>query len=367
MSFGIIFLVLLINIRDMKIKARMWSIIGVLSFYYFYATFLGSFRNGLSVGLVAEGIFWIEIVLYFVILQGVHSDTIHWLVRSILRYSFLNGILSVIYFWYLRDQIAVAALVDGVRVVRIADLLAPLLIHLFIFHKHFNNDKDFKSFWIMPAALLVILGMFRSVWAAFILSYLLANLLAPRLKAFYEFALILIIGVIGLTIFDLVFEYFFGVKGVILGRIFAGVGSADSLGRVTSALVVFNQFSEDVYAIIFGAGFGKMAWFVNDFGQGEVFALQPVGSLSNYYIVFLFQVGLVLFMLYFMYGLYCLVWIHYRFSVKSARIIYFALFYFLLQWLTFPTSNHYPIAFIIALYFVMALQKCIVPTHNFKY
>lgn len=361
-SFFVIFLCLLPYSIGLNLKFRAWSVIPALLIYVIYGFTIGLLSNTPSLGMIAEGIFWLEIALYFVILNNLDRESLSSLIQAILIYSALNAIASIGYFWLIKDQIAVAALVGDQRIVRIADLLSPLLALLYILYNSIYLEKKLSTAWLIPLILLILLGMFRSVWAAFILSYIFTNLLFPTLDGFKKMITNTVTALVVILIFEQIFEHFFSVESVIIGRIIAGIGTEDSLGRISSAGDVFSQFINEPFSIIFGAGYGKLVWFVNDFGDGEVLALQPLGSLSNFYIVFLYQVGIFVAMAYLLYTIYCLFWIGSRYSKSNARLLTFVGLYFFLQWLTFPTSIHYPIAIIIGIYFTLATN--IMPTRT---
>lgn len=358
-SFFVIFLCILPFSLGLSLKFKGWSVIYALLFYFAYGLILGVLNNEPSTGMIAEGIFWLEIALYFIVFNTIDEDALSKLIRMIITYSAINAILSIGYFWLIRDQIAVAALIGDQRIVRIADLLAPLLVLLHLLHSTLYPKKRQSTVWVLPLILLIMLGMFRSVWAAFILAYVSSNLLYPSTKGFVRMGVVGIYAIILALGFEYMFEYLFQVEGVILGRIVAGIGTEDSLGRISSAMDVLNQFYENPLHVIFGAGFGKWVWFVNDFGDGEVLALQPLGSLSNYYVVFLFQVGSLISILYILYLIYCLFWISKNYDAKIARLLVFIGAYFFIQWLTFPTSIHYPVAAVIGIYFSLATRATI--------
>ena len=149
-----------------------------------------------------------------------------------------------------------------------------------------------------------------------------------------------------------------------MSRIIAGIGTEDSLGRISAAKEVLNQFIENPLYVIFGAGFGKLVWFVNDFGEGEVYALQPLGSLSNYYVVFLFQVGSIMSLSYLAYAIYSLNWLKKNYKQSDARLLTFIGLYFFIQWLTFPTSIHYPVALIVGIYFTLSTYIMTINNHD---
>lgn len=355
-SFFVIFLCFIPFFMGMTLRIHRWSVAPALMAYATYGLLLGLLNNEPTAGLIAEGIFWIEIVLYFVILYNLDRDSVSSLIRAMIIYSTFNSVASIGYFWMIRDQIAVAALVGGTRVVRIADLLAPLILLLHILHNTIYKERRLRALWAVPTALLVLLGMFRSVWAAFVISYVLANVLFPTRSSLKQLA-ISSCGILALVmVFEVVFEQFFGVENVVLGRIVAGIGTEDSLGRLSAASEVLTQFIADPIQMILGAGFGKQVWFVNDFGEGEVYALQPLGSLSNYYVVFLYQVGLLVCAAYIVYLAHCAAWIANRRDRSHARVLAFIAMYFFAQWLTFPTSIHYPVAMILGLYFSIAIR-----------
>jgi Na+/serine symporter len=288
------------------------------------------------------------------LLQNINRHELATLIRAILIYSALNGVLSIFYFWIIKDQIAVAALVGGERIVRLADLLSPLLIFLHLLYNKIYTDKKLSNIFLIPLIILVLLGMFRSVWAAFLISYFFANIIYPSIAGFRRMFFTSLFGIFFILIFEWVYEYLFHVDGVILGRIIAGIGTADSMGRISSAKDVLDQFFENPLYVTFGAGFGKLVWFVNDFGDGEVFALQPLGSLSNYFIVFLFQVGVLMSFAFLSYVIYSFFWIKKNYRKSDARLLTFIGIYFFVQWMTFPTSIHYPVALIIGVYFALA-------------
>ena len=353
-SFFSIFLCFVAYSLWLNLKLKLWSITIVLILYSVYGFTIGLLNNEPSPGMVAEGIFWLEIALYFIIFQNLDRHCFAVFIRAVLIYSALNGVLSIFYFWIIKDQIVVAALVSGERIVRLADLLSPLLILLFLLYNRFYAEKRLSSLFVIPLIALVMLGMFRSVWAAFVIAYVISNIVYPSVTELRRMFFILLFGLISILIFEQAYEYLFNVDGVILGRITAGIGTADSLGRVSAAKDVLYQFFENPFYILFGAGFGKLVWFVNDFGDGEVFALQPLGSLSNYYVVLLFQVGLFVFLSFVMYAIYSFFWIKRRYKKTDARLLTFVGLYLFTQWLTFPTSIHYPVALIVGIYLTLA-------------
>lgn len=354
-SFLTISLCIIIYSRGFNLKLKPKSIITALTLYFTYGFIVGLLNNELSVGMIAEGIFWLEIIIYIILLQNINRAAFAVLIRMLLIYSSLNGVLSILYFWVIKDQIAVAALIGEVRIVRVADLLSPLLVLLFLLYNKVFLEK-LSNLYLIPLLSLVLLGMFRSVWAAFLISYFFSNIIFPSIASFKRVFYVVLIGISFILIFEWFYEYLFQVDSVILGRIVAGIGTQDSLGRVSSAKDVLDQFFENPLYVIFGAGFGKLVWFVNDFGEGEVFALQPLGSLSNYYVVFLFQVGFFVSMIYLVYAIYSFNWIKKKYKKTDARLLTFICLYFLIQWLTFPTSIHYPVALILGIYFTVATK-----------
>lgn len=327
---------------------------GVILFYFTYCLVIGMIRNELSVGMVAEAVFWIEIVLYMIVFASMRYESLNFLVRIVIYYSAINAILSILYFWTIRDQIAVAALVGDQRVVRVADLLAPMVLLLYILYNTITPQKKLAILWALPLVMIVMLGMFRSVWAALILSYVLSNLIFANTRGVLRMGMMGVAAVLFIFIFEYVFSYFFGVENVISGRILAGVGTEDSLGRISSAGGVLDQLFDEPLSVIFGAGFGRLVWFVNDFGYGEIYALQPLGSLSNYYVVLVFQAGIFVTLFFFLYALGAIRNIVSSYEANIAKVLLLIVFYFLAQWLTFPTTIHYPVAAIIALYFGLA-------------
>ena len=353
-SFFSILLCLIVLSFNIKLQSVPWKFVGALMFYSVYGLVVGLIKNEPGISMFAEAIFWIEIVLYIFIFSSVSQDKIAKLIRIIMYYSAANAILSIIYFWIIRDQVAVAAVVGDQRIVRIADLLAPLLILLFIIQNVINEHKKISTLWIIPIVALVLLGFFRSVWAAFILAYILSNAFFITSKSFMRItsmAFLLFIFILG---FEYIFSYFFGVSNVILGRIIAGVGTEDSLGRISSAGDVLAQMLDEPSSVIFGAGFGKFVGFVNDFGYGAIYAMQPLATLSNYYVVFIFEVGIFIAFLYAIYIVRSVRWIIKSYNSKVAKVLLLALFYMMAQWLTFPTTIHYPIAMIVGLFFALA-------------
>lgn len=353
-SFISILLCIIVLSLNINLRSVPWKFIGVLMFYAIYGIIIGLVNNEPSIPMAAEPIFWIEIVLYIFIFSSVTQEKLAALIRIIIYYSAINAILSIVYFWMIRDQIAVAALVGDQRIVRVADLLAPLLILLFIIQNVANVNKKLSVIWTVPVILLVLLGFFRSVWAAFILAYILSNLFFITSRSFIRIASMALLSLIFILGFEYIFSYFFEVDNVILGRIMAGVGTEDSLGRISSAGEVLEQMFDEPSSVIFGAGFGKYVGFVNDFGYGPIYAMQPLATLSNYYVVFVFEVGIFIAFFYALYIARSVRWIIKSFDEKVAKALLLTLFYMMAQWLTFPTTIHYPIAMMVGLYFALA-------------
>lgn len=353
-SFSSLLICLIVISFDINLKSIPWKFVGALAFYSTYGLVVGLIKNEPSIGMAAEAIFWVEIILYIFIFASVSQDRLAKLIRIIMYYSAVNAIFSIVYFWMIRDQIAVAALVGDQRIVRVADLLAPLLILLFIIQNVVNEHKKISVIWIIPIILLVLLGFFRSVWAAFILAYILSNIFFITSKSFFRIASMAFVSLIFILGFEYIFSYFFEVDNVILGRIIAGIGTEDSLGRISSAGDVIAQMFDEPSSVFFGAGFGKFVGFVNDFGYGPIYAMQPLATLSNYYVVFVFEVGIFLAFLYAIYVIRSVRWIMRSFNEKVAKVLLLTLFYMMAQWLTFPTTIHYPVAMIVGLFFTLA-------------
>jgi hypothetical protein len=353
-SFVTIIVAISILFLDLNLNKIPKSFTAALLFYFCYGIVVGAIRNATSVAMAAESIFWIEIYLYMMIFLTLEEKNLFFLVRVIIYYAAINSLISVGYFWIIRDQVMVAAVVGGQRIIRLADLFAPMLLLLFVLYNAVNNNRKLALQWTLPVALIILLGFFRSVWAALILSYIASNLIYASGRIWVRVFIIGIFVVSFIATFEYIYFYFFAVPNVISGRIVAGVGTQDSLGRISSAGDVIGQWLEDPLSIIFGSGFGRMVWFVNNFGYGEIYALQPLGSLSNYYVVFLFQTGTLITFGYAVYILRSIRVIMVSYHPEVAKVLLFILFYYLAQWLTFPTTIHYPVAAIIGLYVALA-------------
>ena len=366
-SFVSIILCFIVTSFNINLRSVPWKFVGALIFYITYGLAVGLIKNEPSISMAAEAIFWVEIVLYIFIFSSLSQDKLAKLIRIIMYYSAINAISSIIYFWMIRDQIAVAALVGDQRIVRVADLLAPLLILLFIIQNVVNQNKKISKIWIIPIIILVLLGFFRSVWAAFLIAYIFSNLFFITSKSFSRISSMAFLSLLFILVFEYAFSYFFGVENVILGRIIAGIGTEDSLGRISSASEVLAQMFAEPSSVFFGAGFGKFVGFVNDFGYGAIYAMQPLATLSNYYVVFVFEVGIFIALIYALYIVGSVRWIIKSFNDKVAKALLLALFYMMAQWLTFPTTVHYPVAMIVGLFFALASFALPINsgTHNF--
>lgn len=298
--------------------------------------------------IAADSLLWFETALYLFVLAALSQVALQTLIKFIVNYSVLAGVANIAAFWLVRNDIAIAALIHGEKIVRLVDLQAPLVLILLYF-----RPLGFSRRWIyFGTAVLLLeigLGFFRSVWAAMILSMLLAVFSSPRLALHKR-----TIGLAaGLVVFTLVFEqlYFMltGVNSALTGRIAAAIGSADSLGRLSSSADVLAQFLGQPTGVFFGHGLGAMAWFVNDFGDGEVLALQPVGSLSNYFIAILFEYGAlwILFVLFPMALLGFRQWKSADAHIRRTTLILMS--YVGFQWLTFPSVIHFPTTMTLAI------------------
>ena len=189
--------------------------------------------------------------------------------------------------------------------------------------------------------------MYRSIWAALFLSlsiYLIVrikNNLSFTLKLFKPFIVsFLLVSIIGIVVDQ---QFSINLGNIIIVRLANAIGTADSVGRVTSSLHALAQSTTDLSGLIFGNGFGYQAFFVNDFGQGARYALQPTGSLSNFYVGFLTHFGfigalLIITLFSILLRLYVLSG---DFPQKSDQLFLYS--YFCLQLLTFPTYSHYPV------------------------
>ncbi len=306
---------------------------------------------GLSIGLLlndelkyifGDSIFWFETSAYVFLLGALRYRDILYLIRLMVVYTTFSAIISIVLFWNMKDQIAVAALVGGERIVRLADLQAPLVLIL-LYLRPLEFSRKFTNFGTLVLSLIILLGFFRSVWAAFFVAMVVNLVIYPRLLLRKKVIAILGAGLCFVLIFEWTYYYLTGVKSVLTGRVIAGVGTADSIGRLTSTLEVVYQFSDDTLKMIFGNGFGAMVWFVNDFGDGEVRALQPVGSLSNFFVSLLYEVGFIWFFILFSFFILSAALYWRTSTVEVRRISLILLCYLALQWLTFPSPNHFPV------------------------
>jgi len=345
-AFSLSFLLtslLLFSYGKMKLRQGAATIILAFLATGIYGFVLGGLLNKEFQHIVADSIFWFETAAYIFLLGGISYESLLRLLRSILVYSILSGLVSVAVFWSMRDQVAVAALIGGERVVRLADLQAPLMLILLYF-KPLNFSKTVVAFGTLVFTLIIFLGFFRSVWAALILAVLFKYFINPRLFFQRKVMLVISFSLAFIIIFEWMYFHLTGVNSVVSGRVIAGIGTADSLGRVSTAMRVLEQFSENLLNVLFGYGFGAMAHFVNDFGDGEIGALQPVGSLSNYYVGLVFQLGLIWCSL-LLSVLFLAVKKFWRSSIIEVRDILLIFFSYVgFQWLTFPSAIHFPIA-----------------------
>jgi hypothetical protein len=366
LTISICILILFLDLRPNRVPKTLSK---ALVFYFCYGIFLGAIRNSISMTMGGEAIFWIEICLYMLIFVSIAEQNLSALARFVIYYSAINSVVSIFYFWLIRDQVLVAAVVGGQRIVRLADLFAPMVLLLFVLYNA-THQKKIAVQWIVPIGLVVLFGFFRSVWAALILSYVASNLIYGSGRAWIRAAVTGIIVLLFIAGFEFAYSNLFGIDNVVSGRLWAGVGTQDSLGRISSASEVLQQWLEDPMAIILGSGFGRMVWFINDFGYGEVYALQPLGSLSNYYVVFLFQMGVFGAFVYAVVILRSIRGIMVSYDPRIAKVLLFIVFYYLAQWLTFPTTIHYPVAAIIGLFAALAANaqkpKAPIPTRRFR-
>ena len=226
-----------------------------------------------------------------------------------------------------------------------------MLIFLLYPYLEFSSRVKFLGSTIL--LIEIVLGFFRSVWAAFLISFLTTVFIYPRLVMRRSVMLIIGMLLLAVPVFEFIYFLTFDIPNVVSGRIMQGVGTADSLGRLSSTLAVLSQLADSASKLLFGGGFGAMAWFVNDFGAGELLALQPVGSISNYFVGFLCQVGL--------FGSLAAILMFWKAKnywrksdLETRRIIVVFFAYLAAQWLTFPSTIHYPtgmsIAIIIAIF-----------------
>jgi hypothetical protein len=318
-----------------------------------YGLFISTLSGQIGRYAIADGIFWVEIGLYIFVFSRIDSSVAIRLIRGAILYGGIAGVGSVILFLLVQDEIAVAAMVGGERIARLADLEAPLLLILCLVPR-LSVPFAQKVVVLVPLALVILLGLFRSVWAALLISFTVSLLFSSSQTQLYRGVIGIVSTIVFAFAFQFAYELYTGVPGVVWGRIEAAVGTADSLGRIESVLDVVDQLMERPYAVLFGAGFGALAWFVNDFGFGEVVALQPVGSLSNYFIVLWFQLGLLWYLLVFLPVVFCLSQLLLRCVVTDRSSLVAFFIYLVVQWLSFPTTLHFPIAWTLAAAVVLA-------------
>ncbi|HXF93571.1 MAG TPA: hypothetical protein VNK46_12495 [Nitrospiraceae bacterium] len=312
-----------------------------------YGLCLGSIFNAESKYVVADSIIWFETAAYLLLLGSISYEAVIKLLRVIITYSILSNLVSLGLFWSLREEIAVAALIGGERVVRLVDLQAPLILIL-LYLKALNFSRTVIIFGTLVLVQVIFLGLFRSVWAALILAIITNFIVYPRLLLRKR-----VLGFLGISLglifaFEWVYYHLTDVNSVLLGRVIAGIGTEDSEGRVSSTVDVISQFVDNPIRMLIGNGFGAMAWFVNDFGDGEVRAFQPVGSLSNYLVALVFQIGVIWFLVVLLPLFLGAVRFWRSSHIEVRRILLVLMSYIVFQWLTFPSHIHFPTAMTLA-------------------
>lgn len=313
-----------------------------------YGICIGIINENKLTYVLASSLIWVETASYLILFGSISFRYIEKLIKYIIYYSILAGIISIFLFWSIRDEIAIAALVGGERIVRLTDLQAPLIL-IYVLFRVPSIPINIRRLAIFIFGLIILLGFFRSVWAAFILAGFVYLLIFPKYLFNKKIIISILFCIISIPLFEYAFFILTDIPAVISGRVGSGIGTADSLGRLSSSTEVLKQFSNDMNAQLFGGGFGKMVWFVNDFGYGEVRALQPVGSLSNFFIAFLYQVGIIFFFFVFVPILLLAkkYWAESNIDIK--KFILFISAYISIQWLTFPSTIHFPTTMTLAL------------------
>ncbi len=317
-----------------------------------YGLTIGFMRGNDVKFMLADSAIWFETAAYLILLGTLRFSSIIQLMRSMVVYTIFAAIGHIWLFWSTRDDVVIAALVGGERIVRLTDLQSPLML-IFLLYPYLEFSSRVKFLGSMILLIEIVLGFFRSVWAAFLISFLTTVFIYPRLVMRRSVMLIIGMLLLAVPVFEYIYFLTFNIPNVVSGRIMQGVGTADSLGRLSSTLAVLSQWADSASKLLFGGGFGAMAWFVNDFGAGELLALQPVGSISNYFVGFLCQVGLFgsLFAI-LMFWKAKNYWRKSDLETRRIIVVFFA--YLAAQWLTFPSTIHYPtgmsIAIIIAIF-----------------
>ncbi len=330
--------------KRVKINNLILSYIAILLIVISYGLLMSFFNDNLNKSTLADIIFWIEIVCYLIVFSLFKEEKLKFFLKFFFYTTGLFCVFSIYLYFTLIDNIAVAALVGDQRIVRLTDLLAPLIFVSYFFY--FDEFKKIDLFFFIIIIITILLGFYRSVWAALILTFFIIYFNKFfKLKFLFSFIPFFLFFIYS---FEIAFEYFFDVKDVLTGRILAAVGTADSVGRVETAFSVIKQFVNSDFLLL-GNGFGSYAVFINDFGYGPVLKAQPVGSLSNFYVSFIYMTGIVgfIFLILFFFKILLPSYI----SQKKYGPVGFVLTYIFLQFLTFPSTIHFPVALIISLIF----------------
>jgi len=321
----------------------------VLFFFFLYGTLIGLFSDHNLKTILGDGLLFFELSIYGFLFYNTPHRVLLRTLRLLLLISPVVCSITLLLFLITYKSVVVNAYFGGVIVSRLTDFIAPLLLictgTIPVFRNRFATYYSIAIYFV-----IILLGFFRSSWLSLIFaiscSFVLTAQSCPK-RTIINF-LKSIIAVIAIS--SLVTSIMFGSANLVFSRIMAGIGTPDSIGRVTSALAVLQQSFTSWPSTLLGHGYGYTAYYVNDFGQGPILALQPIGSISNFYVIILAEFGLLGFTIlsFFFIKSFITVLFDSR-LLMSKSLLTTLIIYLAVQYLTFPSASHFPVVLLTSL------------------
>ena len=336
------FVFIIIKKKKIKFRKTFNFIVLFISFFGLISAFL--FQNSLteilaSLFLIYELVF--SIFIHDNLINSKNSDKME---QNYLNTSIIVSICNFILFIYLNKTFYFKATILGLDIGRYTDLFIPI-IWVILLINIFNNKKInlIKFLKLIFITLLIILGLFRSIWLAIFIVALLVLFNKDLGRKFILNKKFLTL-VITSCIFSFLGIYFFypNIFDVILDRtIGGGLSESSSLGgRYLANISVLNEVFSFPY-LITGHGLGS------EFTNFVTKVAFPISSSPNFILFLLHQFGIIVFsiILYFSFKLL---------QITKKNKDYKLYYVFICAIITssfFPAFYHFPILFIFGFYY----------------
>ena len=331
-------------IKKKKIKFRKtFNFIALfISFFGLFSAFL--FQNN-SIEILASLFLIYELVFsIFVHDNLINSENSDKMEQKYINTSIIVSIFNFILFIYLNKTFYFKATILGFDIGRYTDLFIPIIWVLLLIDI-FSNKKIslIKFLKLIFITLLIILGLFRSIWLAIFIVALLVlfNKDLGRKIILNKNFLTLVITSFAFSFFGIYFFYP-TVFDVILDRtIGGGLSETSSLGgRYLANISVLNDVFSFPY-LITGYGLGS------EFNNIVTKVAWPISSSPNFILSILHQFGIIVFsiILYFSFKLL---------QITKKNKDYKLHYVFICTIITssfFPAFFHFPLLFILGFYY----------------